>query len=99
VRIKHRYGNNSIKLYDQAYDELGAVLRPEITITETTPFRVYRSKTGEPDSLPQWRHLRRGLPDMPRRAEVSQKALDCYCDALAAVDDSTTLHELTARLE
>ena len=32
-------------------------------------------------------------------AEVSQKALDCYCDALAAVDDSSTLQELTAQLE
>lgn len=43
--------------------------------------------------------MRRGLADLHRRAEVSQKALDCYCDALAAVDDSTTLQELTERLE
>jgi len=43
--------------------------------------------------------MRRGLADLDRRAQVSQKALDCYCDALAAVDDSTTLEELTARLE
>lgn len=99
VRIKHRLGANSIKLYDKPYDELGAVLRPEITITKTEMFRVYRPKSGEPDSPPQWRAMRRGLADLHRRAEVSQKALDCYCDALAAVDDSTTLHELTARLE
>jgi hypothetical protein len=99
VRIKHRLGPNSIKLYDKAYDERGAVLRPEITITQTQLFRVYRPKNGEPDSPPQWRPMRRGLADLHRRAEVSQKALDCYCDALAAVDDSTTLQELTSRLE
>lgn len=99
VRIKHRLGPNSIKLYDKAYDDWGAVLRPEITITQPQLFRVYRPKNGEPDSAPQWRTMRRGLADLHRRAEVSQKALDCYCDALAAVDDSTTLQELTERLE
>lgn len=99
VRIKHRLGANSIKLYDKAYDELGAVLRPEITITKTELFRVYRPKNGEPDSPPQWRTMRRGLADLHRRAEVSQKALDCYCNALSAVDDSATLQELTAGLE
>jgi len=39
------------------------------------------------------------LADLHRRAAVSGKALDCYCDALAAVDDSTTLQQLTASLE
>ena len=43
--------------------------------------------------------MARGLADFKRRSEVSQKALDCYCDALAAVDDSVTLNELTARIE
>jgi hypothetical protein len=99
VRIKHRLGPNSIKLYDKAYDELGAVLRPEVTIIQPKYFRVYSPKNSEPDSPPQWRPMRRGLMDLHCRAEVSQKALDCYCDALAAVDDSTTLQELTSRLE
>jgi len=67
VRIKHRLGANSIKLYDKAYDELGAVLRSEITITDTLLFRVFRPKNGEPDSLPQWRAMRRGLADLQRR--------------------------------
>lgn len=99
VRIKHRMGANSLQLYDKAYDELGAVLRPGITSTDTLLFRVFRPKNGEPDSPPPWRPMRRGLADLQRRAEVSQKALDCYCDALAAVDDSSTLQQLTAQLE
>jgi len=99
VRIKHRYGVNSIKLYDKAYDELGAVLRPEITISRTDLFRVFRPKNGVPDSALQWRPMRRGIADLHRRAEVSQQALDRYCSALAAVDDSTTLEQLTAAIE
>src|SRR5437016_12188340 len=43
--------------------------------------------------------MRRGIADLHRRAEVSQKALDRYCEALASVDDSATLEELTARSE
>jgi hypothetical protein len=99
VRIKHRYGPNSIKLYDKAYDELGAVLRPEITISKTELFRVYRPKNGGSDSDLQWRTMRRGIADLHRRAEVSQNALDRYCSALAAVDDTTTLQQLTAQIE
>jgi hypothetical protein len=99
VRIKHRLGLNSIKLYDKAYDELGAVLRPEVTISDPALFRVFRPKNGGPDSDLQWRTMRRGIADLHRRAEVSRQVLDRYCSALAAVDDSTTLEELTARIE
>jgi hypothetical protein len=99
VRIKHRLGANSIKLYDKAYDELGAVLRSEITITNPQLFRVFRPRNDDPESAPRWRSMCRGLADLHRRAQVSQKSLDSYCNALAAVDDSTTLEQLTAQLE
>ena len=32
VRIKHRYGENSVKLYDKAYTPVGSVLRAELTM-------------------------------------------------------------------
>jgi hypothetical protein len=100
VRIKHRLGKNSIKLYDKAYTDCGAVLRPEVTINDPLPFRVFRHKAGDPEDAPlQWRTMRAGIADLHRRAEVSQKALDRYCDALARVDDSTTLRELTQSIE
>ena len=47
VRIKHRLGNNSIKLYDKAYAECGAVLRPEVTIKSTTPGSSASSATRQ----------------------------------------------------
>src|SRR3989475_11657488 len=65
----------------------------------TTLFRSYRPKEGDPQGELAWRQMRRGIADLHRRAEVSQKALDRYCDALASVDDSATLEELTARIE
>jgi len=98
VRIKHRLGKNSIKLYDKAYADCGAVLRSEVTINAAQQFRVFRRKNGEQEGPLQWRTLRAGTADLHRRAEVSQKALDRYCNALAAVDDCATLRELTAVL-
>jgi hypothetical protein len=100
VRIKHRLGKNSIKLYDKAYAEAGAVLRPELTLNAPGQFRVFRHAAGETEDAPkQWRPMRAGIADFHRRAEVSQKALDRYCTALARVDDTTTLRELTESIE
>ena len=43
--------------------------------------------------------MRRGVADLHRRAEVSQKANERYWDALSTVDDSTRFCELTRDLE
>jgi hypothetical protein len=85
ARIKHRLGPNSIKLYDKAYDELGAVLRSEITISVPKYFKVFR-RTDDPKSTFAYRPLRQSTADAHLRADVSQKALDRYCSALAVVD-------------
>ena len=61
ARIKHRLGPNSIKLYDKAYDELGAVLRAEMTISAAKYFQVYR-QTDNPNSKLAWRLMRQGIP-------------------------------------
>jgi hypothetical protein len=99
VRIKHRLGPNSIKLYDKAYDEMGAVLRPEITISDARLFRVFRRANDDEKAPLKWHKMRSGIADLHRRAEISQQALDRYCSALAAVDDSTRLEKLTAQIE
>jgi hypothetical protein len=99
VRIKHWLGPNSIKLYDKAYDELGAVLRPEITISDPRLFWVFRRANDDQGAPLKWHKMRSGIADLHRRAEISQQILDRYCSALAAVDDSTRLEELTARIE
>jgi hypothetical protein len=91
---------NSAKFYDKAYSELGSVLRgAETTINEVDDFRVYRAKEGGPEQDLQWLRMRKGIADLHRRAEVSQKANERLLDALASVDDSRSLEELTASIQ
>ena len=42
--------------------------------------------------------MRKGIADLHRRTEVSQAANDRYLQALASVENTTSLGELTARL-
>src|SRR5271168_3013193 len=49
VRIKHRYNDNSVKLYDKAYTPQGSVLRAELTMENPEDFKVYRRREGDPD--------------------------------------------------
>ncbi len=98
LRIKHRVNGNSVKLYDQAFTGVGSVLRAETTIQQAGEFRVYRRKEADPQGKKSWRPLRGGVADLHRRAEISRRAAERYLDALAGVDEQTTLEELIQRL-
>jgi hypothetical protein len=98
VRIKHRYNNNSIKLYDKAYTSRGSVLRAEMTMENPEDFQVYRRREGHPEEALAWQRMRKGIADLHRRAQVSQKVNDRYLDALAQTDDRTTLNDLIGQL-
>jgi hypothetical protein len=62
VRIKHRLGGNSIKMYDKQ----GSVLRVETTINEASGFKSFRAPEGRPEAGRAW--LRKGIADLHRRA-------------------------------
>ena len=94
VRIKHRLGANSIKMYDKQ----GSVLRVETTINDARDFKTFRAPEGRPEAAKRWHPMRKGVADLHRRAEVSQAANERYLDAMAAVEDSATLGSLAARL-
>lgn len=94
VRIKHRINHNSIKMYDKQ----GSVLRVETTITDPRDIKVFRRVEGEPESPLVWRRLRKGVCDLPRRSEVSQASNERYLDALAAVEETTPLERLAAKV-
>jgi hypothetical protein len=98
VRIKHALNGNSVKLYDKAFTPVGSVLRAEATLHNTDDLRVYRPREGDRHGACAWRRLRRGIADLYRRAEISRRATERYLDALAEVDDNTTLEELIRRL-
>lgn len=99
LRIKHRYNGNSVKLYDKAYTPVGAVLRTELTLDQAEDFKVYRRPEGDPDAPLAWLRMRKGIADLHRRAEVSQKANERYLSALASVDDSVRVRELLGPVE
>ena len=48
-------------------------------------FRVYRTPEGQPHRLKRWRPLRKGVADLPRRAQICRAANDRYVAALATV--------------
>ena len=85
VRVKHYFAGNSIKMYDKA----GSVLRVETTIANPTPFQVYRPLQDATDGECAWRPLRKGIADLHRRAQLSQRSNERYLDALSAVQDDT----------
>ena len=102
VRIKHRLGENSLKMYDKGHaarpdPREGAVLRVEMTINDVDDFKTFRAPENKPDAAPSWQRMRKGIADLHRRTEVSQAANNRYLDALASVEDTTSLGELTAR--
>ncbi|MGH2667882.1 MAG: hypothetical protein ACRDH5_01965 [bacterium] len=90
VRVKHWVRGNSVKMYDKA----GSVLRVETTVAQTADFKVFRPRQDDPDGKLEWRPLRKGVADLHRRAQVSQRSNDAYLDALAAVDDTTPCSQL-----
>jgi hypothetical protein len=87
LRIKHRMNHNSIKMYDKQ----GSVLRVETTINDARDLSVYRTTESDPQGDKKWQRLRKGVVDLPRRAEISQAANARYLTALAEVDASTPL--------
>ncbi len=90
VRVKHWVRGNSIKMYDKA----GSVLRVETTIARTKDFKVLRPPHDDPKAKLEWRPLRKGVADLHRRAQVSQRSNDAYLEGLSAVEDTTPCAKL-----
>ena len=85
VRIKHRVGENSVKMYDKQ----GSVLRVETTINDVEDFKTFRALRTSRMRRQAGSACARGCADLHRRAEVSQAANDRYLQALASVEDTT----------
>lgn len=85
VRVKHWVRGNSIKMYDKA----GSISRVETTIARTKDFKVFRPAHDQPNGKLEWRPLRKGVADLHRRAQLSQRSNEAYLEALSAVEDTT----------
>lgn len=94
VRIKHRAGSNTVKLYDKQ----GSVLRVETTLNDVKGLKSYRTAADDPDGPRQWRPMRKSVVEMGRRAELSQASNDRYLDALGTLPTDTPLCRVAAAL-
>jgi hypothetical protein len=94
ICVKHRVNANSIKMYDKA----GSIVRVETTINTPGNIKAYRPREGDPNGKKEWHPLRKGIADLHRRAQVSQRANERYLEAIADFDTDATLAQLLTPL-
>jgi hypothetical protein len=91
IRIKHRRGSNSIKMYNKQ----GSVLRVETTLNDVTELQSPRRRE---DGSVKWMPMRKGIVDARQRADVSDTANQRYIDAICTVTSPLTLASVTTQL-
>lgn len=89
LRLKHSINRNSVKMYNKA----GNVLRTETTINYPRDFKVFRHPDDNKKRKASWQKMRKGVSDLQRRAEVSQKSNERYLDHLATACVADNLKE------
>lgn len=94
VRLLLRVNRNWLKIYDKQ----GSVLRVETVINDPRDLKVFRTKEGDKDGRKDWLPLRKGVADLHRRTQVSQKANERCLDSLATVEEAQPLGDLIERL-
>jgi hypothetical protein len=92
--VRHHVLRNLLKMYDKQM----SVLRIESMLLDLEHFKVFRTKEGDEGGPLSYRRLRKGVADMHRRAEVSEKINDRYVASLATVEEKQTLAEVTKDL-
>jgi hypothetical protein len=92
--VRHYVLRNLLKMYDK----MMSVLRIESMLMDLWHFKVFRAKEGDEGGPLSYRPLRKGVADMHRRAEISEKINDRYVASLATVEEKQTLAEVTKDL-
>lgn len=89
VRLRHWVDDNSVKVYNEHN-----VLRAEMTMNNPGMFRVWRPTEGQPRGVKKRQALRKGIGDIPLRAQVADDVNRRFTQQLATVRDETPLREL-----
>ncbi len=82
-RLKHWMQGNSLKCHGKARTPQSDVFRVETTTSNVDVFRTYRPAEGGPENQLAWRRMRRGMADLHRRTQISQRANERCLDAFA----------------
>jgi hypothetical protein len=99
-RLKFWYDSNSLKFYNkEGNDQNPIALRLENTINKVSSFKVFRVKEGEdPAASKSWQQMRKGVADLPRRAEIGQSINNRLAESLATVAEPSPLGQLLQSL-
>lgn len=92
IRVKHFKNRNSIKVYNKS----GSILRIETTIINTREFKVFRHPDDDKNRPASWQKMRKGVSDLYRRCEVSDKCNERYADELASAQVEEKLKEVVS---
>lgn len=90
LRVRHWYGKNSVKFYNEQN-----VLRFEMTMNDPTKFKIYRHSENQDKSEPKkFMPMRKGIADINVRAEVSRNIVNRFTEHMSTTEDKTSLGEL-----
>jgi len=92
IRVKHWKNHNSVKMYNKS----GSILRIETTINNTRDFKVFRYPDDNENRPASWQKMRKGVSDLYRRCELSDKCNERYADTLASAQVEEKLKEVVA---
>ncbi len=93
TRVKYQVDTNSAKMYDKHGN-----LRLETTLNNARKFMIPRTAQGEEGGPQRLMKMRKGVIDIPPRAEVCQAINDRHASFLAAAVDTEPLGKLVEDL-
>lgn len=91
IRVKHFVKFNSVKVHDK----FGNVLL-KTTINDPMPFKILRTKTGDPNGPKSRLPIRRSIADLYHRAQASLTVNNLNANALASINVTDELSTLFA---
>lgn len=89
VRVRHWVDDNSVKVYNEHN-----VVRAEMTMNNPAMFRVWRPTEGKPHGAKKRQPLRKGIGDIPLRAQVADDVNRRFTQQLATFRDDTPLRDV-----
>jgi hypothetical protein len=89
ARIKHWVDNNSLKFYNEQN-----VLRFEFTMNNPKRYSIYRTAEGDSGGEKKLRHMRKGIPDITPRAQISSARIKNFTEQMAALEDDSTVGDI-----
>jgi hypothetical protein len=89
TRVKYQAKTNSGKMYDKHGN-----LRLEATLNRVYDHKIYRTATGDEAGEKSYRKMRKGVVDVPARAQLSQEINERHASFLAAAADTESVGNL-----